>query len=201
MIDHHFLNNPLSILAIFGGYFFGSIPFGLLFTKWAGKGDLRKIGSGNIGATNVLRTGNKILALATFLGDALKGYLAVYIGEKFQVGDFCAVAAVLGHMFPIWLKFKGGKGVATYGGVLFGLSVPLGAQAVLGWVSFALIFGYSSLAALITAVLIPFTVWLWSYGEPLLYTTVGLSILLIIKHYENILRLIKGKEPKIGQKE
>ena len=200
MIDHHFFNNPLSLLVILGSYFLGSIPFGLLFTKWAGKGDLRKIGSGNIGATNVLRTGNKVLALATFLCDALKGYIAVYIGEQFQVGDFAAVAAILGHMFPVWLKFKGGKGVATYGGVLFGLSIPLGAQAILAWVSFALIFGYSSLAALIAAVLVPFTVWLWSYGEPLLYTTTGLSLLLIVKHYENIFRLIKGKEPKIGQK-
>lgn len=200
MIDHHFLNSPFPILVLIVGYFLGTIPFGLLFTKWGGKGDLRKIGSGNIGATNVLRTGNKFLALATFIGDALKGYVAVYLGEKFQVQDFAAVAVILGHMFPVWLKFRGGKGVATYGGILFGLSVPLGAQAVLAWVSFALIFGYSSLAALLTALLIPFTVWIWSYGDPLLYTTGALSFLLILKHYENIGRLIKGKEPKIGQK-
>lgn len=200
MIDHHFLNSPFPILVLIGSYFLGTIPFGLLFTKWAGKGDIRTIGSGNIGATNVLRTGNKFLALATFFCDALKGYGAVYLGERFQVQDFAAVAVILGHMFPIWLKFKGGKGVATYGGILFGLSVPLGAQAVLAWVSFALIFGYSSLAALLAALLVPFTVWIWSYGEPLLYTTGALSVLLILKHYENILRLIKGKEPKIGQK-
>jgi glycerol-3-phosphate acyltransferase PlsY len=200
LIDHHFFNSPWPTLILVASYLIGSIPFGLLFTKWAGKGDLRKIGSGNIGATNVLRTGSKFLALVTFICDAVKGYLAVYMSEKFQVHDFAAIAVILGHMFPVWLKFHGGKGVATYGGVLFGLSVPLGAQGVLAWVSFALIFGYSSLAALLAALLIPFTVWIWSYGEPLLYTTGGLSFLLILKHYDNIVRLIKGKEPKIGQK-
>lgn len=200
MIDHHFLNSPFPVLVLVASYLLGTIPFGLLFTKWAGKGDIRKIGSGNIGATNVLRTGSRFLALATFLADALKGFVAVYLGERFQVQDFAGVAVILGHMFPVWLKFQGGKGVATYGGVLFGLSIPLGAQAVLAWVSFALIFGYSSLAALLAALLIPFTVWLWSYGEPLLYTTGALSFLLILKHYGNIVRLIKGQEPKIGQK-
>ncbi|MFN7662366.1 MAG: glycerol-3-phosphate 1-O-acyltransferase PlsY [Alphaproteobacteria bacterium] len=200
-MDHYLLTNPVALLAIVGAYFLGSIPFGLLFTRWGGKGDLRTIGSGNIGATNVLRTGSKFLALMTFLCDFLKGYLAVYWAEKWQVQDFAAVLVVLGHMFPVWLKFKGGKGVATYGGALFGLSIPLGAQAILGWVSFALIFKYSSLAALLAALLVPFTVWLWSYGEPLLYTTLGLSFLLIAKHYENILRLMRRKEPKIGQKE
>jgi glycerol-3-phosphate acyltransferase PlsY len=199
MVDH-FLNNPLATLVVVGSYFLGSIPFGLLFTKWGGKGDLRTVGSGNIGATNVLRTGSKFLALATLIFDGLKGYAAVYLGEKFQVQDFAAGAVILGHMFPVWLKFKGGKGVAVYSGILFGLSVPLGAQAVLAWVSFALIFGYSSLAALLTAILVPLTVWIWSYGEPLLYVTVILSFLLIIKHYENIGRLIKGKEPKVGAK-
>lgn len=199
-MDHHFFSSPFPILVITAGYLLGSIPFGLLFTRWAGQGDLRKIGSGNIGATNVLRTGNKFLAVATLICDALKGYVAVYLGEQFQVGDFAAVAVILGHMFPIWLRFKGGKGVATYGGLLFGLSLPLGAQAVLAWVSFALIFGYSSLAALLTALLVPFTVWIWSYGEFLLYTTGSISLLLIIKHYENIVRLIKGDEPKIGER-
>lgn len=200
MIDHHFLNSPFPILVLVASYLLGTIPFGLLFTKWAGKGDIRKIGSGNIGATNVLRTGSRFLALATFSADALKGFVAVYLGERFQVQDFAGVAVTLGHMFPVWLKFRGGKGVATYAGVLFGLSVPLGAQAILAWVSFALIFGYSSLAALLAALLVPFTVWLWSYGEPLLYTTGALSFLLILKHYGNIVRLIKGQEPKIGQK-
>ena len=199
MVDH-FLNNPLAILIVVGSYFLGSIPFGLLFTKWGGKGDLRTVGSGNIGATNVLRTGSKFLALSTLIFDGLKGYAAVYLGEKFQVQDFAAGAVILGHMFPVWLKFKGGKGVAVYSGILFGLSVPLGAQAVLAWVSFALIFGYSSLAALLTAILVPLTVWIWSYGEPLLYITSILSFLLIIKHHENIGRLIKGKEPKVGAK-
>lgn len=199
MVDH-FLNNPLAILVVVGSYFLGSIPFGLLFTKWGGKGDLRTVGSGNIGATNVLRTGSKFLALATLIFDGLKGYTAVYLGEKLQVQDFAAGAVILGHMFPVWLKFKGGKGVAVYSGILFGLSVPLGAQAVLAWVSFALIFGYSSLAALLTAILVPLTVWIWSYGEPLLYVTAILSFLLIVKHYENIGRLIKGKEPKVGAK-
>lgn len=165
-----------------------------------GKRRYPKNGIGNIGATNVLRTGSHFLALATFLADALKGFVAVYLGERFQVGDFAGIAVIIGHMFPLWLKFQGGKGVATYGGVLFGLSIPLGTQAVLAWVSFALLFGYSSLAALLAALLIPFTAWLWSYGDPILYTTGALSFLLILKHYANIVRLIKGKEPKIGQK-
>ena len=199
MIEH-FLNNPIHFLVLILSYLIGSIPFGFVLTKLSGKGDIREIGSGNIGATNVLRTGHKLLALTTLVLDGAKGFLAVYLAERYQLQYFAAVAVMLGHMFPIWLKFKGGKGVATYGGLLFGLSVPLGGQAILAWLAFLAIFGYSSLAALLAALLVPFTAWLWSYGAPIFYTSSILSVLLIAKHYENIGRLIKGTEPKIRKK-
>lgn len=199
MIDH-FINNPITFGVLALSYLVGSIPFGYLLTRLSGKGDIRDVGSGNIGATNVLRTGNKLMALLTLLLDGAKGFLAVHFAHRYQIQDWAAGAVMLGHMFPIWLKFRGGKGVATYGGILFGLSVPLGAQAVLAWLSFLVIFGYSSLAALLAAILVPVTVWLWSYGEPLLYTTCVLGGFLIIKHYENIVRLLKGTEPKVRNK-
>ena len=196
MIDH-FINNPITFAVLGASYLVGSIPFGYLLTRLSGKGDIRDIGSGNIGATNVLRTGNKLLALLTLLLDGAKGFVVVHFAHRYQIQDWAAGAVMLGHMFPVWLKFKGGKGVATYGGILFGLSIPLGGQAVLAWLCFLVIFGYSSLAALLAAVLVPFTVWLWSYGEPLLYVTLILGVLLILKHYDNIVRLIKGTEPKV----
>ena len=141
-------------LAPFLGYLLGSIPFGLLLTRAAGLGDIRKVGSGNIGATNVLRTGRKGLAAATLLLDALKGVVAVLIAD--QVGQIAAVGAaagaVLGHMFPVWLGFKGGKGMATALGVMWGLSWPVGAIACAAWLLFAAIFRYSSLATLLSIV-------------------------------------------------
>lgn len=196
MIDH-FINNPMTFGVLGLSYLIGSIPFGYVLTKLSGKGDIRDIGSGNIGATNVLRTGHKLLALLTLLLDGAKGFLAVHFASRYQIQDFAAAAVMLGHMFPLWLKFRGGKGVATYGGILLGLSVPLGGQAILAWFCFLVIFGYSSLAAILAAILVPVTVWLWSYGEPLLYTTTILGTLLILKHYENIVRLVKGTEPKV----
>ncbi len=136
------------------GYLLGSIPFGLLLTRAAGLGDIRKVGSGNIGATNVLRTGRKGLAAATLLLDALKGAVAVLIAA--QLGELAAVGAaagaVLGHMFPVWLSFKGGKGMATAIGVMWGLSWPVGAIACAGWLAFAALFRYSSLATLLAVV-------------------------------------------------
>ncbi len=192
------LVDPTHLVVILAAYLMGSIPFGLLFTKWAGKGNIRTIGSGNIGATNVLRTGSKLLAFLTLFFDALKGYAAVKLGIYFQVEPFAAGAVLLGHIFPVWLKFHGGKGVAPYLGILLAMSVPLGAQALLGWLSFLILFGYSSLAAILTCILIAFTCWIWSYGEMFVYTTSLMGILIIFRHKDNISRLLKGTEPKVG---
>jgi acyl phosphate:glycerol-3-phosphate acyltransferase len=183
------------------GYALGSIPFGLILTKFAGLGDVRAIGSGNIGATNVLRTGRKGLAAATLLGDALKGTAAVLIAA--QVGEAAMLAAglgaFLGHLFPVWLGFRGGKGVATFIGVLLGLS-PLALLAFAAvWLGLAFALRYSSLAALAASAATPLV--LWALGRPaeaLLFLLLGL--LLWWKHAPNIRRLIAGTEGRIGQK-
>ena len=183
------------------GYLLGSIPFGLLLTRAAGLGDIRKVGSGNIGATNVLRTGRKGLAVATLLLDALKGVVAVlivvHISQIAAVG--AAAGAVLGHMFPVWLRFKGGKGVATTLGIMWGLSWPVGAIACAAWLLFAAAFRYSSLAALLSVVTAAIAAWFLasSYAATLLTLLVPL---VWVRHHENIARLLKGKEPKIGQR-
>ncbi len=184
------------------GYLLGSIPFGLILTKLAGTQDLRTIGSGNIGATNVLRTGNKGLAAATLLGDMLKGTVAVVIAGYLwgpNAAMLAGLGAFLGHLFPVWLKFKGGKGVATYIGVLLGLFWP--AAAVFGalWIATALTTRYSSLSALIAAFVTP--IFLWWFGHPALSSLfVVLTLLLFYTHRENIRRLQAGTEGKIGQK-
>jgi glycerol-3-phosphate acyltransferase PlsY len=182
------------------GYLLGSIPFGLLLTRAAGLGDIRKVGSGNIGATNVLRTGRKELAAATLLLDALKGVVAVLIAD--QVGQLAAVGAaagaVLGHMFPVWLSFKGGKGMATALGVTWGLSWPVGAIACAAWLLFAAIFRYSSLATLLSIVVAALAAWLLTDPRAAMLLTL-LVPLVWVRHHENIARLLKGTEPKIGQ--
>jgi len=183
------------------GYLLGSIPFGLILTKLAGLGDVRAIGSGNIGATNVLRTGRKGLAAATLVGDALKGTAAVLIAA--QVGEAAMLAAglgaFLGHLFPVWLGFKGGKGVATFIGVLLGLA-PLAVLAFAAiWLGLAFALRYSSLAALAASAVTPAV--LWAMGRPdaaLLFLILGL--LLWWKHAPNIRRLLDGTEGRIGQK-
>ena len=183
------------------GYALGSIPFGLIVTRFAGLGDVRAIGSGNIGATNVLRTGRKGLAAATLLGDALKGTAAVLIAGNLGEGAALAagLGAFLGHLFPIWLGFKGGKGVATFIGVLLAFSPPvLGIFAVI-WLGLAFALKYSSLAALVASAATP--VALWAFGAPtqaLLFLILGL--LLWWKHAPNIRRLASGTEGRIGQK-
>jgi len=183
------------------GYLCGSIPFGILLTKLAGAPDLRSIGSGNIGATNVLRTGRKGLAAATLLGDMLKGTAAVLIGRLFADADAAMVAALgafLGHLFPVWLKFKGGKGVATYIGVLLGLAWPVALAFCAVWLAVAGATRYSSLAALIASAATPFILW-WT-GEPRLAALfLLLSSLLWIMHRGNIGRLLAGSESKIGR--
>ncbi len=189
------------LLAFLFGYLLGSIPFGLLITRFAGTEDLRSIGSGNIGATNVLRTGRKSLAAATLLGDALKGTAAVLIARHFAGDNAALVAgfgAFIGHLFPVWLKFKGGKGVATYIGVLIGLAWP-GALVFIGlWLATAYLTRYSSLSALVASALTPIA--LMGFGRPdaaALFFLLG--ILLWIMHRTNIQRLLNGTEGKIGK--
>ena len=183
------------------GYLLGSIPFGLLLTRAAGLGDIRKVGSGNIGATNVLRTGRKGLAAATLLLDALKGAVAVLIAA--QLGELAAVGAaagaVLGHMFPVWLSFKGGKGMATALGVMWGLSWPVGAIACAAWLVFAALFRYSSLATLLAVVVAAIAAWFLTDPRSAILLTL-LVPLVWARHHQNIDRLLKGTEPKIGQR-
>ncbi|MBL0898646.1 MAG: glycerol-3-phosphate 1-O-acyltransferase PlsY [Reyranella sp.] len=183
------------------GYLLGSIPFGLLLTRAAGLGDIRNVGSGNIGATNVLRTGRKGLAAATLLLDALKGVIAVLIAD--QVGQLAAVGAaagaVIGHMFPVWLGFKGGKGVATTLGIMWGLSWPVGAVACAAWLAMAAAFRYSSLAALIAVVAAAIASWFLTDPRAAWLLTI-LVPLVWVRHHENIARLLNGTETRIGQK-
>lgn len=203
------LNDPLSFaLLILGGYVFGSIPFGLLLTKMAGLGDVRNIGSGNIGATNVLRTGRKGLAAATLLLDALKGATPVLLAPQFVeaapadwagVGALAGLGAFLGHLFPIWLKFKGGKGVATAIGVLAALNWAVALIVAATWLGSAFLFRISSLAALIACAVAPILIYfLGTAGD---FIPLMLMVTLIYwAHRANISRLLQGTEPKIGQK-
>ena len=184
------------------GYLLGSIPFGLVLTKLAGTEDLRSIGSGNIGATNVLRTGRKSLAAATLLCDMLKGTVAVVIAGYFggpNAAMLAALGAFLGHLFPVWLKFRGGKGVAVYIGVLIGLFWPAAVAFCLLWLVTATISRYSSLSALVASVVTP--VFLWWFGHPALAALFAvLTVLLFYMHRENIGRLQAGTEGRIGEK-
>jgi acyl phosphate:glycerol-3-phosphate acyltransferase len=190
----------LSSLAL--GYLLGSIPFGLILTRLAGTQDLRSIGSGNIGATNVLRTGRKGLAAATLIGDMLKGTAAVLIAGKIgglETAMLAAVGAFLGHLYPVWLGFKGGKGVATYIGLLLGLVWPAALWFCLAWLAVAALSRYSSLSALIASATIPAFLWGTAHRpEAILFLL--LTIVLWVKHRENIARLIEGTEGKIGRK-
>ena len=190
------------VVAIILGYLLGSIPFGLILTRFAGTQDLRTVGSGNIGATNVLRTGRKGLAAATLLGDMLKGTLAVVIAGSIggpTAAMIAALGAFLGHLFPVWLKFKGGKGVAVYIGVLLGLFWPGAIFFCLVWLATAFASRYSSLAALLASVLTP--IMLWAFGHTALAALMLLlTLLLIYMHRENIKRLKSGTESKIGAK-
>ncbi len=184
------------------GYLFGAIPFGLILTRFAGLGDVRAIGSGNIGATNVLRTGRKGLAAATLLGDALKGTAAVLIASRLS-GQEAALAAglgaFLGHLFPVWLGFKGGKGVATFIGVLLGL-FPLGVLVFAAvWLGLAFLLRYSSASALAASAATPAALWAFGQGRLAVLFCV-LALLLWWKHAPNIRRLAAGTEGRIGQK-
>ncbi len=188
-------------LALIIGYLLGSIPFGLVLTRLAGTEDLRSIGSGNIGATNVLRTGRKGLAAATLLLDALKGTVAVTIASHggAEAAMLAGLGAFLGHLFPVWLKFRGGKGVAVYIGILIGLFWPAAIVFCAVWLITAVISRYSSLSALVASVATPiFLLW---FGHPALAALSALlTVLLIYMHRANISRLMAGTEGKIGQK-
>jgi glycerol-3-phosphate acyltransferase PlsY len=189
-------------LALVFGYLLGSIPFGLLITRAAGLGDVRNIGSGNIGATNVLRTGNKGLAAATLLLDALKGTAAVLIAGSFapELGPWAGLGAFFGHLFPVWLGFKGGKGVATYLGVLIGLAWQVALIFAVVWLAVAFLFRYSSLAALTAAVVVPIALYVLSTPQ-IAGLFALMSLIVIIKHRANITRLLAGTENKIGARE
>lgn len=190
------------LVAFLIGYLLGSIPFGMILTKLAGTQDLRTIGSGNIGATNVLRTGRKGLAAATLLGDMLKGTVAVIIAGTIDgpnAAMLAALGAFLGHLFPVWLNFRGGKGVATYIGVLLGLFWPAALIFAVIWLGTAYTTRYSSLSALIAAFVTPLFLW-WFGHNALASLFVVLTLLLFYKHRENIQRLQAGTEGKIGEK-
>lgn len=192
---------PLLLAALAFGYLLGSIPFGLLLTRAAGLGDVRKIGSGNIGATNVLRTGHKGLAALTLLLDALKGTAAVLIAGRYGAEPALAagLGAFLGHLFPVWLGFKGGKGVATYLGVLVALAWQGALVFAVAWLGIAFITRYSSLAALVAAIAVPIALWLLGFVQPA-QLFVLMSAIVFVKHRANIARLLSGTESRIGAK-
>ncbi|NJM50968.1 MAG: glycerol-3-phosphate 1-O-acyltransferase PlsY [Sphingomonadales bacterium] len=183
------------------GYGLGSIPFGLILTKAAGGGDLRTIGSGNIGATNVLRTGKKWLAALTLLLDLVKGLVAVWLAAYFFPGceAIAAAGAFFGHLYPVWLRFEGGKGVATYAGIMFGLFWQGGVVYAVAWLGALLLFRVSSLSGLIAAICAPVAAFYFERGElvPLL---IACSLIVFWKHRENIERLLNGTEPRVGSK-
>jgi len=192
-------------VAAIGGYLLGSIPFGVIAMRIGGMGDIRKVGSGNIGATNVLRTGRKDLALITLVGDAAKGAAAVLLARFFLKDDAAVYAlaggaAFVGHLFPVWLKFKGGKGVATFLGVLLAVWWPAGLLACAMWLLMAFIGRISSLAALAAAALSPMFVFFTQGPYPAMLLAAVLAFLVFIRHHENISRLLKGEEPRIGGK-
>lgn len=192
---------PYYLAALAAGYLLGSIPFGLVLTKLAGLGDIRAIGSGNIGATNVLRTGRKDLAAATLLLDGGKGTAAALLGGLYgpDIMVIAAFGAFIGHLFPIWLRFNGGKGVATFLGVLIGLAWPLGAAACASWLLIAFVTRYSSLSALLTAAASPMAAW-YLASPQVAELCAAMAILVFIRHHQNIRRLLRSEEPKIGAK-
>lgn len=192
---------PFNILMLLMGYLFGSIPFGLILTKLAGTEDLRSIGSGNIGATNVLRTGRKGLAAGTLLLDALKGAVAVLISARFSeyAAILAGLGAFLGHLYPVWLKGKGGKGVSTFLGVAIALAWPGALVFAIVWLGVAFTTRYSSAAALAAGAAVPIALWAMGRTAPAELFT-ALAVLLWFKHWPNISRLMDGTESKIGDK-
>ena len=192
---------PYFLAAFAGGYLLGAIPFGLLLTRLAGLGDIRAIGSGNIGATNVLRTGRKSLAAATLLLDAGKGALTVMLGDLYgpDIAIVAGLGAMLGHLFPVWLRFHGGRGVATALGVILALSWQAGLAALMVWIAVAALFRYSSLAALVAAAAAPVIAWFIATQQLAEFFAL-IAVLVWMRHAGNIRRLIRGEESRIGAK-
>lgn len=194
---------PIALGLLAGGYLLGSIPFGLVVTRLGGAGDIRQVGSGNIGATNVLRTGRKDLALMTLLGDGGKGIVAVLLARHF-FGETAAAlaggAAFLGHLFPVWLGFKGGKGVATFFGVMLTAAWPVGVMAAITWLAVAALMRLSSLAALTAVALAPLFALATDQATPMVVLAAFMAVLVFVRHKDNIARLRTGTEPKIGAK-
>ena len=185
-------------------YFFGSIPFAYILPKIFGLGDIRKLGSGNVGTTNVLRAGNKLLAIIVLAFDIIKGFAPLFILKNYYHNElseiiilFIGSAAILGHIFPIWLKFKGGKGVATYIGFLFAINYIFGIIFIITWLLIAFLKKYSSLASITSLVLLPLFVMLFSYEKQIIYLLILINLIIISKHYSNIYRLIHKSETKI----
>jgi len=185
-------------------YFFGSIPFAYILPKIFGLGDIRNLGSGNVGATNVLRAGNKLLAIIVLAFDIIKGFAPLFVLKNYYHNElseiiilFIGSAAILGHIFPIWLKFKGGKGVATYIGFLFAINYIFGIIFIITWLLIAFLKKYSSLASITSLVLLPLFVMLFSYEKQIIYLLILINLIIISKHYSNIYRLINKSETKI----
>jgi len=200
---------PILIAVAACGYLLGSIPFGFIATRLGGAGDIRKVGSGNIGATNVLRTGRRDLAAITLIGDGGKGALAALLAyalagrlgapeSAHELAALAGGAAFFGHLFPVWLGFKGGKGVATFFGVMLAVAWPVGLMAGATWIAMAVLFRFSSLAALTAAALAPFYALALQTGRPVVILAVLMAVVIFIRHRENIARLLKGDEPRIG---
>ena len=185
-------------------YFFGSIPFAYILPKIFGLGDIRNLGSGNVGATNVLRAGNKLLAIIVLAFDIIKGFAPLFVLKNYYHNElseiiilFIGSAAILGHIFPIWLKFKGGKGVATYIGFLFAINYIFGIIFIITWLLIAFLKKYSSLASITSLILLPLFVMLFSYEKQIIYLLILINLIIISKHYSNIYRLINKSETKI----
>ena len=190
-----------NLIALGLGYALGSIPFGLILTSLSGAGDLRSIGSGNIGATNVLRTGRKGIAAATLLLDLLKALVAVLLARQFWPGHeaLAALGAILGHCFPVWLRFKGGKGVASMMGASLGLAWPIGLAYAITWLGLLAITRISSLAGLTAAVVAPIAAW-WIGRPDYAIVLAAIAVLVLVLHRGNIQRLVAGTEPRVGSK-
>jgi glycerol-3-phosphate acyltransferase PlsY len=193
-----------TLVCILGGYLAGSIPFAILVSRLMGLPDPRTYGSGNIGATNVLRSGNRLAALLTVVGDSGKGWAAVVVAQSLGVdGEQAALvglSAFMGHVYPVWLRFQGGKGVATAAGVLLALDWRVGVVVIVAWLAIAVVSRYSSLAALVGAVVAPVAAWYFLGPGPGLAAIAAMSVVLVVRHRANIGKLLRGEESRIGEK-